>query len=117
MMFQLFVICFSLLISCESYPADEVQTGDVFGEPQVAVTDCECVLITLMDGNSGKHIGNCLTPFKGEFWCYVTSTSSCSDKKESARANGLYFSFQGCQGKLLEEPQPAVSESGESFEP
>ena len=36
--------------------------------------------------------------------------SSCSDKKESARAPGLYFSFQGCKGKLLQEPQPAISE-------
>ena len=51
--------------------------------------------------------------------------SSCSDKKESARAPGLYFSFQGCKGMLLEEPQPAISapqqeeqsESVESIEP
>ena len=51
--------------------------------------------------------------------------SSCSDKQESSRAPGLFFSFQGCKGKLLEEPQPAISapqqeeqsESGESIEP
>eukprot|EP00091_Calanus_sinicus_P013442 TRINITY_DN2987_c0_g1_i4.p1 TRINITY_DN2987_c0_g1~~TRINITY_DN2987_c0_g1_i4.p1 ORF type:complete len:127 (-),score=17.83 TRINITY_DN2987_c0_g1_i4:195-575(-) len=92
MMIQSVMMLFSLVTSIGSYPAD------VFGEPQVAVTDCECVLITLLDGNSGKHIGNCLTTLNSEFWCYVTSTSPCSDKKESSRAPGLYYSFQGCKG-------------------
>ena len=94
MMFQSLMIFFSLLVISGSLPSPQIDTEDVVGEPQVAVTDCECVLITLMDQNSGKvsgdvldyllcelnalftgkNIGNCLTPFKSEFWCYVTST-------------------------------------------
>eukprot|EP00091_Calanus_sinicus_P013441 TRINITY_DN2987_c0_g1_i2.p1 TRINITY_DN2987_c0_g1~~TRINITY_DN2987_c0_g1_i2.p1 ORF type:complete len:125 (-),score=19.21 TRINITY_DN2987_c0_g1_i2:91-465(-) len=124
MMIQSVVMLFSLVVCIGSYPATAVPPA-LFGEPQVAVTDCECVLITLLDGNSGKHIGNCLTTLNSEFWCYVTSTSPCSDKKESSRAPGLYYSFQGCKGKLLEEPQPAISapqqeepiDSDEEFEP
>ena len=41
-------------------------------------------------------------------WTFVFS--SCSDKQESSRTPGLYFSFQGCKGILLEEPQPHLSE-------
>merc|ERR1711915_663696 len=59
----------------------------------------------------GKNIGNCLTSFKGNFWCYISSTSQCSDKKESARAPGLFYSFEGCEGSRKEEPFPLNQES------
>eukprot|EP00091_Calanus_sinicus_P004853 TRINITY_DN15223_c0_g1_i1.p1 TRINITY_DN15223_c0_g1~~TRINITY_DN15223_c0_g1_i1.p1 ORF type:complete len:101 (-),score=17.47 TRINITY_DN15223_c0_g1_i1:125-427(-) len=98
MMVQSIGVFFSLVASIVSYPATEVLPAAAFGEPQVAVTDCQCVLITLLDGNSGKHIGNCLTSVNSEFWCYVTSTSSCSDKKESVRAPGLFTLLKDAKG-------------------
>merc|ERR1739838_748575 len=72
-------------------------------------SNCECSDITLNDGNSGKNIGNCLTSFNGKFWCYVSSTSLCTDKKPAARAIGLFYSSKACSGKFLNEPRPAVN--------
>merc|ERR1711915_573032 len=67
--------------------------------------DCECSDIFLLDKNSGKNIGNCLTAVKGKFWCYVSSTSECSDKTPSPRSSGLYYSFEACKSRV-DEPFP-----------
>merc|ERR1719378_856355 len=42
------------------------------------------------------------------YWCYVDSDSPCSDKKESARKAGLYWSYKACSGTLYDEPQPQL---------
>ena len=57
-MFRGLMIVFSGLVSSGSLPSPEVDNDDVVGDPQVAVTGCECVLITLKDRNSGKVSGN-----------------------------------------------------------
>ena len=56
MMLPSLMIFFSVLVSSGSLPSPQVHYEDVVGEPQVAVTDCECVLITLMDKNSGRFL-------------------------------------------------------------
>ena len=44
---------------------------------------------------AGKTIGRCLSSLGGKYWCYVSSTSSCPDKKQFSR-NQLYWSAQAC---------------------
>ena len=64
MIFQSVVIFFTLLVSSGSFPAPQVNNDDAVGEPQilrisepqVAATDCECGLFTLMDKRSGKRV-------------------------------------------------------------
>merc|ERR1712215_64895 len=90
------------------YNGNSEEISEYINAEQAAEEDCECVDITVLDENSGKHIGNCLTQFNDKFWCYVTSTSPCSDKNDSARARGLYYSQIACQGKFLKQPQPKI---------
>merc|ERR1719474_1990102 len=71
--------------------------------------DCECSHDFVMDKNSGRNIGNCLTKLNGKYWCYVSSNSKCSDKKPSARKPSLAFSFQACEGKIKDEPFPLIA--------
>merc|ERR1719474_1235922 len=72
-------------------------------------SDCECSHDFVMDKNSGRNIGNCLTKLNGKYWCYVSSNSKCSDKKPSARKPSLAFSFQACEGKIKDEPFPLIA--------
>merc|ERR1712228_452069 len=71
--------------------------------------DCECSHDFVMDKNSGRNIGNCLTKLNGKYWCYVSSNSKCSDKKPSARKPSLAFSFEACEGKIKDEPFPLIA--------
>merc|ERR1719310_1645025 len=71
--------------------------------------DCECAHDFVMDKNSGRNIGNCLTKLNGKYWCYVSSDSKCSDKKPSARKPSLAFSFEACEGKIKDEPFPLIA--------
>merc|ERR1739838_698888 len=96
----LLLVAFPVVFSQNDYDG-----GDDGGDG----SNCECSDITLNDGNSGKNIGNCLTSFNGKFWCYVSSSSPCTDKTPAARAIGLFYSFKACSGKFLNEPQPAVN--------
>merc|ERR1711872_625192 len=89
---------------CDEYPEDYPdECGD---SPNSDEDGCQCSDITLNDGNSGKNIGQCLTAIKGKFWCYVSESSTCSDKKKAARQEGLYYSFLACDGVIYEEPAP-----------
>jgi len=65
----------------------------IFGK---TASGCSCTDETQVD-HTGKTIGRCLTSFGGNPWCYVVSTSSCPDKKQSSRNNQLYWSAQACQ--------------------
>merc|ERR1712198_6098 len=87
-----------LLMLTNAHPA---QTLDEQVDPS-----CECSVITLLDKKSGLHIGNCLTPYEKRTWCYVSSTSTCSDGKESSSREGLFYSFEACNGIFNDEPQP-----------
>jgi hypothetical protein len=80
---------FLLLVACSGVFSQFEDNGS--GDDDDA-PDCECSVITLRDGNSGEidfdpdwflfctfyytgtNIGNCLTAFRGKFWCYVSST-------------------------------------------
>merc|ERR1711997_872780 len=61
-----------------------------------APTPCECSNITRKD-HLDRHIGRCLTEQEGKFWCYVSSTATCSDIKKSLRTGGLFWSFSACE--------------------
>jgi hypothetical protein len=68
---------------------------------------CECTSLTLWDERTSQNIGNCLTSTRGKgYWCYVASTSECSDKKASSRSKGLYYSYRACD---KHDPQPIAS--------
>jgi len=70
---------------------------------------CDCTDAVKKDGNSGKTIGQCLTKINEKYWCYVDADSECSDKKKSAREEGLYWSFEACSGRLKDEPAPQIA--------
>eukprot|EP00092_Neocalanus_flemingeri_P065437 GFUD01079573.1.p1 GENE.GFUD01079573.1~~GFUD01079573.1.p1 ORF type:complete len:116 (-),score=30.87 GFUD01079573.1:137-484(-) len=96
-----------LVVACPAvFSQDDVEGSGAPGDDDPAAADCECSDITLLDGNSGKNVGNCLTSINGKFWCYVSSISLCSDKIKSPRASGLFYSFQACLAK--KEPRPSL---------
>merc|ERR1712121_125102 len=67
------------------------------------LSDCECSKKTTTDENSGKEIGDCKTTLKGKSWCYVSSDSTCTDKEESKRESGSFFSKEACNIKKEQE--------------
>ena len=64
-------------------------------------SDCVCTTIKLQDERTGQAAGDCLTrdSVNNEFFCYVNFNSGCPDKVRSARANGLFASFEGCKNR------------------
>merc|ERR1719385_685101 len=94
------ILCFVLSIVHAQTDDDYYDYDDYSGDG-----DCECSDIFLEDKNSGKNIGNCLTAVKGKYWCYVSSTSECSDKTPSPRSSGLFYSFEACKSRI-DEPFP-----------
>ena len=64
--------------------------------------NCECNGIIQYDRNSAQYIGECLTSFNGDFFCYVSPNSDCYDMKWSPRStpdNELWYSVDACIGK------------------
>ena len=77
------------------------EEGD-YAEPAFETgSDCVCTTIKLQDERTGKAAGDCLTRdvVKNEFFCYVNFNSGCPDKVRSARANGLFASFEACKNR------------------
>merc|ERR1711878_112686 len=65
-------------------------------------SNCECSDITLLDSFTQRQAGNCINPDPdGRYYCYVSATSDCPDKRQSQRANGLYASFVACNLRSL----------------
>merc|ERR1712183_913391 len=68
-------------------------------------SNCECSEITLLDSRTKKTLGNCITaaPRTRKYYCYVSHTSDCPDKRESQRADALYYSYEACdlRGNVL----------------
>merc|ERR1712062_601641 len=63
--------------------------------------NCECNGNIQYDRNSDQNIGECLTSINGQFFCYVSPYSGCSDMKWSSRStpdNELWYSFDACLG-------------------
>merc|ERR1711874_102336 len=59
--------------------------------------NCRCTTLTILDERTGFHVGNCLIRGNdGNFYCYISSTSDCPDKRRSQRANGLFYSTGAC---------------------
>eukprot|EP00092_Neocalanus_flemingeri_P035858 GFUD01039040.1.p1 GENE.GFUD01039040.1~~GFUD01039040.1.p1 ORF type:complete len:115 (-),score=34.47 GFUD01039040.1:379-723(-) len=104
-----------LVVACPAvFSQSDVEGSGAPGDDGPPAADCECSDITLLDGNSGKNVGNCLTSINDKFWCYVSSTSKCTDKKPAARATGLFYSFQACLGKFKNDPQATVDGAREA---
>merc|ERR1712119_190157 len=61
-------------------------------------SNCVCSEITLLDSRTQKPLGNCITaaPRTRKYYCYVSHTSDCPDKRQSQRADGLYYSYEAC---------------------
>ncbi|XP_059085390.1 uncharacterized protein LOC131882303 isoform X2 [Tigriopus californicus] len=74
--------------------------NETLAKAQASVTrescECQCIDYTFRQGNN--TYGNCLEEYKDALWCYVRDfgRSTCLDKKESSRVNGLYWSYQAC---------------------
>merc|ERR1711879_716884 len=54
-----------------------------------------------MGRNNDQNVGECLTSINGQFFCYVSPSSGCSDMKWSSRStpdNELWYSFDACSG-------------------
>merc|ERR1719461_1287229 len=67
--------------------------------------NCECNGNIQYDRNSDQNIGECLTSINGQFFCYVSPSSGCSDMKWSSRStpdNELWYSFDACLGPKAE---------------
>merc|ERR1712189_146605 len=60
-------------------------------------SNCECSDLKLRDSRTNKMIGECLTAYRGRYWCYVNENSECPDKRKSNREEGLYVSFVACK--------------------
>jgi len=70
---------------------------------------CECTSLTVWDGRTSQHIGNCLTSTRGRgYWCYVSSNTECPDRRPSSRSPGLYYSHRACD---TQEPAPFMAET------
>jgi len=52
-----------------------------------------------LDGPGGLPVGNCLAkdPSNKEYFCYISPTSGCGDKKPSTRLPNLYLSYKACE--------------------
>merc|ERR1712218_365602 len=62
--------------------------------------NCECNGNIQYDRNNDQNVGECLTSINGQFFCYVSPSSGCSDMKWSSRStpdNELWYSFDACQ--------------------
>ena len=63
---------------------------------------CECNGNIQYDRNNDQNVGECLTSINGQFFCYVSPYSGCSDMKWSSRStpdNELWYSVDACIGK------------------
>merc|ERR1712018_1118179 len=72
----------------------------VSGAPPIVPT-CECNGSIQYDRNIDQNVGECLTSINGQFFCYVSPYSGCSDMKWSSRStpdNELWYSFDACLG-------------------
>merc|ERR1712088_928270 len=72
----------------------------VSGAPPI-VPNCECNGSIQYDRNNDQNVGECLTSINGQFFCYVSPYSGCSDMKWSSRStpdNELWYSFDACLG-------------------
>jgi hypothetical protein len=50
-----------------------------------------------LDEHRNTNVGECLQIDKtGQFFCYVSPTSGCADKKPSQRNIGAFYSYRGC---------------------
>jgi len=69
--------------------------------------DCECTDLTTGPDHLGRILGRCLTKINDQTdsWCYVSSDSTCEDKKQSLRQPGLYYSVAACETYLDSAPQ------------
>merc|ERR1712018_234614 len=70
----------------------------VSGAPPIVPT-CECNGSIQYDRNIDQNVGECLTSINGQFFCYVSPYSGCSDMKWSSRStpdNELWYSFDAC---------------------
>ena len=71
--------------------------------------NCECNGIIQYDRNSAQNVGEYLTSFNGDFFCYVSPNSECRDMKWSSRStpdNQLWYSFHACLGDRLFQATP-----------
>merc|ERR1712156_284912 len=76
----------------------------VSGAPPIA-PNCECNGNIQYDRNNDQNVGECLTSINGQFFCYVSPSSGCSDMKWSSRStpdNELWYSFDACLGPKAE---------------
>jgi len=65
---------------------------------QGSCNNCKCTTKEL-DGPGGLPVGNCLAkdPSNKEYFCYISPTSGCGDKKPSTRLPNLYLSYKACE--------------------
>merc|ERR1712110_1080895 len=74
--------------------------------------NCECNGNIQYDRNSDQNVGECSTSINGQFFCYVSPYSGCSDMKWSSRStpdNELWYSFDACLGpKAVAAEMPAT---------
>merc|ERR1712212_202935 len=78
-----------------------------------AAYGCDCSGTILEDAKTGLNIGECLTKYRGRYWCYVNPNSRCPDQKLSTRNGGaikLYYSYEACsyRADYQIEAEPAV---------
>jgi len=87
---KLVVLIFAILVQ------HQVLSNPAYGYTDTY--DCECTGITLYDGNLRREVGNCLVkaPSNNRYYCYISPSSGCSDKRKSSRASGLFYSYQAC---------------------
>jgi len=91
------IVCFrinTMHCSCGVVVITAFLVGFIFQFSHVSA--CSCKTMTIFDQKTQQPIGNCLTRYKGKYWCYVNPNSGCGDQGESTRAVGLYWSSQAC---------------------
>ena len=68
-------------------------------DPRDYQNNCHCQSILVWDEGTQQNIGNCLTRFNDEYWCYV-NPKTCDDAVNSSKRPGLHYSFAACQPQI-----------------
>merc|ERR1719342_208956 len=76
---------------------------------------CKCSDVEIKDSKSGQVNGHCKTGISGKAFCFVSSISSCEDKKPVPKSSGMFYSFDACKTRNNQdgvEKQGQLEESG-----
>merc|ERR1712198_625426 len=76
---------------------------------------CKCSDVEIKDSKSGQVNGHCKTGISGKAFCFVSSISSCGDKKPVPKSSGMFYSFNACKTRNNQdgvEKQGQLEESG-----